>query len=276
MLIDLQAARRSRGAAARLRDLGRLDHSLRRLLSRGDRVRLRAAALGTSAHSTRTRRARVRAVGAASLARARAHAAAARGAACARAGARSASSTGRTRTSVARVRCRRGARCSRRRPLRSGFEVRRYRAARCAARRAWAVAHALEASDLACVTPVAFLEWSRFGMPLRSVLVVAAIRRSTARRHRLHRRAGRHDRAPARGRLRHTRSRCEWNCAVPARGGDRGAHRRARAAALPGAPVAPSASAWPDSRVAAAARARVGRLRRPPCYLGELIVTQRK
>jgi len=42
-----------------------------------------------------------------------------------------------------------------------------------AARRAWAVAHALEASDVACVAPVAFVEWRLFGVPLRSALVVA-------------------------------------------------------------------------------------------------------
>src|SRR5262249_33712282 len=74
VLRDLQAARRARGAAARLRDLGRLDHSLRRLLSRGDRVRLRAAALGLPRPLDAAGREAVRAAGAASLLRARAHA----------------------------------------------------------------------------------------------------------------------------------------------------------------------------------------------------------
>ncbi len=180
VLIDLQAARRARSTAARLRDLGRLDHSLRRVLSRGDRVRLRAAALGADRPLDRENRARVRAVGVASLARARSHAA-----------------------SRARRSLRAGRRAQRfdhagGRGLLSrafdpaavyallaapaatvGFEVRRYRASLrdfwrgSAARRAWAVAHALEASDLACVTPVAFLEWSRVGLPLGSALIVA-------------------------------------------------------------------------------------------------------
>src|SRR4030095_10184853 len=71
VLIDLQAARRARSVAARLRDLGRLDHSLRRLLSRGDRVRLRAAALGADRPLDQENRARVRAVGVASRGAAR-------------------------------------------------------------------------------------------------------------------------------------------------------------------------------------------------------------
>jgi tRNA A-37 threonylcarbamoyl transferase component Bud32 len=179
VLIDLQAARRSRGAAARLRDLGRLDHSLRRLLSRGDRVRLRAAALGADRPFDRESRARVCAVGVASLARARAHAAsrARRSLRAGRRAQRFAHSGGRGLVSrafdPAAVYALLAA------PAATvGFEVRRYRAALrdlwrgSAARRAWAVAHALEASDLACVTPVAFLEWSRFGLPLRSALVV--------------------------------------------------------------------------------------------------------
>jgi len=180
VLVDLQAARRSRSDAARLRDLGRLDHSLRRLLSRGDRVRLRASALGLARPLDAAGRAAVRAVGAASLARARAHA-----------------------NSRARRSLREGRRAQRfefggGRGLVSrafdpaavyavlaapaatvGFEVRPYRFAPrdlwrgSAARRAWAVAHALEASDVACVAPVAFVEWRLFGVPLRSALVVA-------------------------------------------------------------------------------------------------------
>jgi tRNA A-37 threonylcarbamoyl transferase component Bud32 len=173
MLIDLQAARRSRGAGARCRDLGRLDYSVRRILSRADRVRLRAAALGVARPFAPAARARVKAVGRASLARARAH---------------------------ARSRARRSVRAGRRaqgfsaaggsglvsrafdadavRAFAQGgagsdaFELRRYRGG--AARRAWAVAHAVEASDLPCPAPVAFLEWRRFGVPVRSALVVAA------------------------------------------------------------------------------------------------------
>jgi tRNA A-37 threonylcarbamoyl transferase component Bud32 len=180
VLIDLQAARRARSAAARLRDLGRLDHSLRRLLSRGDRVRLRAAALGAERPFDGESRARVRAVGVASLARARAHAAsrARRSLRAGRRAQRFEHAGGRGLVSRAfdpvAVYALLAA------PAATvGFEVRRYRASLrdlwrgSAARRAWAVAHALEASDLACVTPVAFLEWSRVGLPLRSALVVA-------------------------------------------------------------------------------------------------------
>jgi tRNA A-37 threonylcarbamoyl transferase component Bud32 len=180
VLIDLQAARRARSAAARLRDLGRLDHSLRRLLSRGDRVRLRAAALGAQRPFDVESRARVRAVGVASLARARTHAAsrARRSLRAGRRAQRFEHAGGRGLVSrafdPAAVYALLAA------PAATvGFDVRHYRASLrdlwrgSAACRAWAVAHALEASDLACVTPVAFLEWARVGVPLRSLLVVA-------------------------------------------------------------------------------------------------------
>jgi tRNA A-37 threonylcarbamoyl transferase component Bud32 len=180
VLIDLQAARRSRSAAARIRDLGRLDHSLRRILSRGDRVRLRAAALGAARPLDAASREHVRAVGRASLARARSHAAS------------------RARRSLRAGRRAQALECAGGRGLVSrafepaavialfaapaqtvGYEVRHYRASLSdlwrgsAARRSWAVAHALEASDLACVTPVAFLEWRYLGFLQRSALVVA-------------------------------------------------------------------------------------------------------
>ena len=214
VLIDLQAARRARGAAARLRDLGRLDHSLRTLLTLADRVRLRAAALGAERPFDAACRARLRAVGRASLARGRAHARS-RAQRSLRAGRRAAhfeADGGRGLVSrafdPAAVRALLAAPAatpgasgptarSERKPSgaqrgeaerrsdgwanedRPGLELRRYTARGCdlwhgsAARRAWAVAHALEASDVACVTPVAFLEWSRFGLPRRSALVVA-------------------------------------------------------------------------------------------------------
>jgi tRNA A-37 threonylcarbamoyl transferase component Bud32 len=180
VLIDLQAARRSKSDSARIRDLGRLDHSLRRILSRADRVRLRAAALGAAWPLGAQDRARVRGVGDASLARARAYAAS------------------RARRSLRAGRRAQEIECAGGRGLVSrafdpaavialfaapaqtvGYEVRRYRASLrdlwsgSAARRAWAVAHALEASDLACVTPVAFLEWRRFGVVSSSALVIA-------------------------------------------------------------------------------------------------------
>jgi hypothetical protein len=180
VLIDLQAARRAHSAAARLRDLGRLDHSLRRLLTRSDRVRLRLAALGAPRPLDAQSREHVRAVGRASLARARAHA---------KSRARRSLRAGRRaqrfehggghglvsrawEPSAVRALLAPGA-------VTDGYEVRRYGASVCdvwlgsPARRAWAVAHALEASDLASVTPVALLEWSLAGVPLRSALVVA-------------------------------------------------------------------------------------------------------
>jgi tRNA A-37 threonylcarbamoyl transferase component Bud32 len=180
VLIDLQAARRSWSEAARIRDLGQLDHSLQQILSRGDRVRLRAAALGAARPLDAGGRARVRAVGDASLAHARAHA------------------LSRSRRSLRAGRRFQAFECAGGRGLVSravdpaavialfaapaqtvGYEVRRYRAAPSdlwrgsAARRAWTIAHALLASDLACITPIAFLEWRRFGVVVHSALVVA-------------------------------------------------------------------------------------------------------
>jgi tRNA A-37 threonylcarbamoyl transferase component Bud32 len=180
VLIDLQAARRSRAEGARVRDLGRLDHSLRRLLSRGDRVRLRAAALGVARPLDPAARERVRAAGRASLARARAHAAS-RARRSLRAGRRAqAFEYAGTRGLLSRAFDPAAVIALLAAPAETvGYEVRRYRASLAdlwrgsAARRAWAIAHALEASDLACVTPVAFLEWKLFGLALRSALVVA-------------------------------------------------------------------------------------------------------
>jgi tRNA A-37 threonylcarbamoyl transferase component Bud32 len=179
VLIDLQAARRSRSAAARLRDLGRLDHSLRRLLARGDRVRLRAAALGVALPLRDADREPVRAVGRASLARARAHAQS-RARRSLRAGRRAQPfASGGGRGLVSRAFDPAAVVALLASPADTvGFEVRRYRACPrdlwrgSAARRAWAIAHALEASDLDAVMPVAFLEWSLAGLPLRSALVV--------------------------------------------------------------------------------------------------------
>jgi tRNA A-37 threonylcarbamoyl transferase component Bud32 len=180
VLIDLQAARRTRSAAARLRDLGRLDHSLRRLLTRGDRVRLRVAALGVPWPLDAHGRELVCAVGRASLARARAHAKsrARRSLRAGRRARRFEHGGGHGLVSCAwepsavRALLAPGA-------VSDGYEVRSYGASACdiwrgsPARRAWAVAHALEASDLPSVTPVALLEWSRADVPLRSALVVA-------------------------------------------------------------------------------------------------------
>ncbi len=73
VLLDLQHARSSRAGAARLRDLGELDYSLWDRATLGDRVRLRAAALGLRRPFDAAARERLRAVGTAARARARRH-----------------------------------------------------------------------------------------------------------------------------------------------------------------------------------------------------------
>jgi tRNA A-37 threonylcarbamoyl transferase component Bud32 len=73
-LLDVQAALPLRTAAARLRDLGELDHSLAGALSLADRVRVRARALRFARPFRAGERAQLRAAGEASQARARAHA----------------------------------------------------------------------------------------------------------------------------------------------------------------------------------------------------------
>ncbi|MDX1650813.1 MAG: lipopolysaccharide kinase InaA family protein, partial [Myxococcota bacterium] len=73
VLLDLQHARRRAGEAARLRDLGALDYSLRDRAALSDRLRLRAAALGLRRPFDAAARARLRAVGRAARRRARAH-----------------------------------------------------------------------------------------------------------------------------------------------------------------------------------------------------------
>jgi tRNA A-37 threonylcarbamoyl transferase component Bud32 len=72
LLVDLQAARRSLHAAARLRDLGELDHALAAGLSLFTRVRLRAAALGVARPFSAADRRRLRAAGRAAQLRRRA------------------------------------------------------------------------------------------------------------------------------------------------------------------------------------------------------------
>jgi tRNA A-37 threonylcarbamoyl transferase component Bud32 len=74
VLLDLQHARRGRRGAARLADLGQLDYSLWERASLADRVRLRAAALGARRPFDEAARRALRAVGRAADARARAHA----------------------------------------------------------------------------------------------------------------------------------------------------------------------------------------------------------
>jgi tRNA A-37 threonylcarbamoyl transferase component Bud32 len=73
-LLDLQHARRRRGAAARARDLGQLDYSLWGRASATDRLRLARAALDPGRHAAASDRERLRAVAGAARARADAHA----------------------------------------------------------------------------------------------------------------------------------------------------------------------------------------------------------
>lgn len=75
LLVDLQRTRSRRSAAARRRDLAHLDHSLAPYLSTADRVRLRAAALGLARPFGPMARAAIRAAGEASRQRAFVHAA---------------------------------------------------------------------------------------------------------------------------------------------------------------------------------------------------------
>lgn len=65
VLLDWQRARRTRSAAARARDLGRLEHALAPLVPLPDRLRLRAAALGLARPFSPAARAALRAAGAA-------------------------------------------------------------------------------------------------------------------------------------------------------------------------------------------------------------------
>jgi tRNA A-37 threonylcarbamoyl transferase component Bud32 len=74
VILDLQHARRRRGAAARTRDLGQLDYSLWGRASWTDRLRLARAALAPGGRGTRSYRERLRAVGRAARARAETHA----------------------------------------------------------------------------------------------------------------------------------------------------------------------------------------------------------
>lgn len=179
VITDLQAVRRGATRRARLRDLGELDHSLRRHLSAADRVRLHAAALGLATPFDAAARAALRAVGRASRRRARAHARSRAGRSL-RPGRR----FRRLRHAGGRGLLRREADADAVRtaldaaPGASALDVRRFPGALSdlwrgsAARRAWYAAHALEARDAARVTPLAFLEWGRAGLPGPSVLVV--------------------------------------------------------------------------------------------------------
>ena len=177
-LIDLQAVTRFASPRMQLRDLGQLDHSLRRELSFPDRVRLRAAALGLCRPFDAASRRQIRSVGRASLSRGRRHARsrAARSLRPGRRARRFAAAGGHGLVSP-EVEAAAIAEALETGGHHRRFEVRRF-APRVAdlwqgsrARRAWAAAHALEANDIPHVEPLAFVEWRRLGWPTGSALV---------------------------------------------------------------------------------------------------------
>lgn len=183
VLLDLQAARRSRVRRARRRDLGELDRSLAPSLSLADRVRLRARALGLERPFGAAARRELRAAGDATLARMRAHARSRR---------RRARRPGRRYAHLAvdggrGLRLRRSAEGDLRAALgpAPGHELLRVREFRSngwrgllldplrgsPARRAWLAGHALRACGVDAALPVAYVEWRRHGLTRRSALV---------------------------------------------------------------------------------------------------------
>lgn len=212
VLLDLQRARPSRSAAARRIDLAHLDHSLAPYVSTAGRVRLRAAALGLSRPFGLAARAAIRTIGELSVRRARVHAASRRrhllreGRACAAvsvAGGRGLRLRTLSADAVADAVAAhaaalaagdprvlendgRGALCGivvdghrivskevRDRGLARAFADRLRGSP---ARRAWAAGHGLEMLLIGAATPLAYLEWCRFGLPLRSLVLLEDLR----------------------------------------------------------------------------------------------------
>lgn len=212
VLLDLQRTRRSRSAAARTRDLAHLDHSLASCLSTADRVRLRAAGLGLVRPFDPAARAAIRAVGEAARQRSRIHAASRRRHALregrAFAAVRVAGARGLRQRAVCEVavaaaleaheaalaagdprvleRDGRGALC--------GLEIDRHRMVSkesrnrglgraladrlrgSPARRAWEAGHGLQILAVGSATPLAYLEWRRFGLAVRSLVLLEDLR----------------------------------------------------------------------------------------------------
>jgi tRNA A-37 threonylcarbamoyl transferase component Bud32 len=206
-LVELAAARRSRGRRARRRDLAGIDHSLAGRLPLVDRLRLRAAALGHGPPFPATTRRELRAVGRLSRRLALAHA---------RGRMRRARRPGRrfARAEVDALRGLRvrglaqealaaavapppGAKRARRRLRWVEGSGRRLRWAQVCgrrlvvkefttglrgaladlargspARRAWLAGHGLAALGIGCAAPLAFLERGRLGLVRRSLLVL--------------------------------------------------------------------------------------------------------
>lgn len=184
LLLDLQAALPLRWRAAQRRDLGELDASLAPRVSRADRIRVAAAALGVAPPFDARASRQLAGVARAGRARARAH------------------WKSRMRRSLrpgrqyARVALGGGAGLRLREvPQASvegwlsgassgaGVEVRHFRAPGIlaaladalrgsAARRAWRAGHALRVRGIAADRPLAFLEWRRLGLPVRSALLL--------------------------------------------------------------------------------------------------------
>jgi tRNA A-37 threonylcarbamoyl transferase component Bud32 len=208
VLLDLQHARAARSARARRADLGQLDYALWERASLADRVRLRAAALGAERPFDDAARRALRAVGRAAEARARAHArsrtrrslrpgrayAEARVGALrglrvhelgadalaalveARAAARSAGGDrvlkDDGRATLTRLAAGEQRVVVKESPFRGLARSLADRLRGSPGRRAWRAGHGLRARGVGAALPLAFLEERRFGLPLRSLVVL--------------------------------------------------------------------------------------------------------
>lgn len=187
LLLDLQAALPSRSTRARVRDLGELDASLASRASRSDRVRVATAALDVTRPFDAPAREAIRSVARASRARARAHW---------RSRTQRALRPGRQYARVA-LREGRGMRLREVPEARvlallsgevrdAGIAVQRFRAHGLGAvlaqwlrgspaRLAWCAGQGLRARGIASERPLAYVESRRFGVPIRSVLVLECL-----------------------------------------------------------------------------------------------------
>jgi len=212
VLLDLQHARPTRSPRARRADLGQLDYSLWERVGRADRLRLRAAALGSAPPFAPGARGELRAVGRAAEARAAAHA---------RSRTRRALRPGRA-FAATQVEVLRGLRVRELGEVELGLLVAFHEAAQArgseavlksdervrisrvdsgerrvivkesparglarsiadalrgsAGRRAWRAGHGLRARGIGAAQPLAFLEERRLGLPRRSLVVLEDLR----------------------------------------------------------------------------------------------------
>jgi len=210
-LVDLQQGLRSRRRSRRLEDLGRLDHSLAPLLSTPDRVRLRAAALGLERPFDRDARSALVAVAVASARRRRRHArsrlrrtlrsgrafdtaaagggrgmrvrtlgqasleqaVAAHAEALARDDGRVLERDGRSALSLLEIDGR--GLVAKETPARGRLGALRDLARGSAGRRAWRGGHGLRVLAVPAPEPLAYLEWRRLGLPLRSLVLMERV-----------------------------------------------------------------------------------------------------